>query len=213
MRIGVYGGTFNPIHFGHLRAAEEIRERFRMPEVIFVPSFIPPHKDAGDIVDPAHRLAMVNLALEGADGFSVSEVEISRRGKSYSIDTVIELKAARPEGEVTFIMGLDAFLEIETWHKYREIFGECDFIVTTRPGSDATSWADAVPATSEDAFKRTAEEEVFEHISGKKLIFTKVSSLDISATSIRKAIKSGASARFLLPESTRRYIDEHGLYK
>ncbi len=211
--MGIYGGTFNPIHLGHLRAAEEIREKFKMKKVVFVPSFIPPHKDNAEVVDPMHRLKMAGLAVTGNPFFSISEVELQRRGKSYSIDTIRQLKDQLGDDELAFIMGMDAFLEIETWYKYKEIFAECDFIVTSRPDSPAASPAKAIPEAVKGDFKKKTGANEFTHVSGRRLVFTEVSRLQISATAIRRAVRSGESIRYLLPIRVMEYIGEHGLYK
>jgi nicotinate-nucleotide adenylyltransferase len=211
--IGIYGGTFNPIHFGHLRTAEEICERFLMKEVIFIPSASPPHKDAKDIVDPMHRLKMTNLAVTGNARFSVSELETQRQGKSYSIDTVRELKRLSPDDQFAFILGIDAFLEIVTWHKYEEIFNECDFIVTTRPGVPRVSCAMAIPSPLREGFKRKKSGREFVNAAGKQIIFADVTDLNISATAIRAMVREGNSIRYLMPRRVMDYIAEHGLYK
>jgi nicotinate-nucleotide adenylyltransferase len=211
--IGLYGGTFNPIHFGHLRTAEEICGRFNMKEVVFIPSAIPPHKDKTEIIDPIHRLKMVNLAVTGNPKFSFSEIEIHRPGKSYTIDTVKALKENYPDDTLAFILGLDAFLEIETWHKHQDIFAECDFIVTSRPGAAKTSCVNAIPRAARDAFKRKGSAREFVHSSGRNLIFTEVIGLDISASRIRALVREGASIRYLLPRRVIEYIKEHDLYK
>lgn len=213
MYTGLYGGTFNPIHFGHLRTAEEIWERFRMREVIFVPSANPPHKDSRDGIDPTHRLKMVNLAITGNPNFSVSDIEYHRRGKSYSIDTVRAFREQRPDQTFAFILGLDAFLEISTWHKYEEIFAECDFIVTTRPGAAKVSCQQAFPEAVAAVMKRKGAGREFLHPSGRRVVFTEVTDLDISATAIRQMTREGRSIRYLLPIRVSQYISEHGLYK
>ena len=213
MFIGIYGGTFNPIHFGHLRAAEEICERFKMKEVVFVPSADPPHKESREIIEPIHRLKMVNLATTGNPRFSVSDAEIQRRGKSYSIDTVTELKKIRPDDDLAFIMGIDAFVEIHTWHKYQQIFSECDFIVTSRPGAGRRSCQKAIPESLREQFKRKRSGREFIHSSGRRLVFTDVTDLNISASQIRNMFNQGLSVRYLLPRRVIEYVHEHGLYK
>jgi nicotinate-nucleotide adenylyltransferase len=184
-----------------------------MKEVVFIPSYLPPHKDSKEIIEPIHRLKMVGLAITGNANFSVSEVEVFRRGKSYTFDTIRELKAARPDDEFAFIMGLDAFLEVETWYKFREIFAECDFIVTSRPGSQKTSCVQAIPDSLREAFRRKASGREFTHASGRRLIFHDVTDLNISATAIRSLVREGASPRYLLPRRVMDYIHEHQLYK
>lgn len=213
MQIGIYGGTFNPIHFGHLRAAEEICDRFKLKEVVFIPSFIPPHKESKDVVDPIHRLKMVNLAITGNPRFSLSEIEIRRTGKSYSIDTVRALRESYPDDNLAFIVGLDAFLEIQTWHKYEDILSECDFIVTSRPGSPKISCRQALPENLREGYKRKGKGREFVHGSGRRVIFSDVSDLNISGTEIRRMIREGTSIRYLLPRRVMEYIVETELYK
>lgn len=210
MQIGLYGGTFNPIHFGHLRTAEELYENFKLQQVVFIPAAIPPHKDA-DILDPIHRLKMVNLATTGNPRFGQSEVEIHRSGKSYSIDTVKQLKEEFPDSDLAFIMGMDAFVEIDTWHKYKELFTVCDFIVTNRPGEKARGTMKAFPEGIRDQFKR--KKGVFVHESGRVVHFAEVTGLDISATRIRGLVRKGRSVRYLLPRRVIEYIQENELYK
>lgn len=213
MYRGIYGGTFNPIHFGHLRTAEEICSRFKMKEVVFIPSADPPHKEAKDIIDPMHRIKMASLAITGNLNFSISDIEVHRKGKSYSIDTVRELKNQYPDDELAFILGLDAFLEIHTWHKYVEIFDECDFVVTSRPDSPKVSRKKAIPEALRGSFKQKKRGHEFVNQAGKRVIFTDVTDLDISASGIRAMIREGRSIRYLQPRRVMEYIQEHELYK
>lgn len=222
MKIGIYGGTFNPIHLGHLRTAEEICQRFALRQVIFVPSAQPPHKNSVDIVDGSHRLKMVTLATTGNPAFTVSDIELRRGGKSYSLDTVRELKRLHPEADLAFILGLDAFLEIASWHQWKQLFAEADFIVTSRPGVRPVAPARAIPQAVRKEFRRlrTASappraniRAVFRHASGKTLTFTEVTDLDISSTKLRQMIRDGISPRYLLPRRVGEYIAEHQLYQ
>jgi len=138
MRIGIMGGTFDPIHYGHLNSAEEIAEVFKMDRVIFIPAFIPPHKKKEKITDVYHRLMMTMLATLSNPRFTVSTIEIERDGYSYTIDTVNELRNSFKRGSAKnkfyFIVGVDAFKEIFTWKDSVRLLKNCDFIVTTRPG-------------------------------------------------------------------------------
>ncbi|MEI9477177.1 MAG: nicotinate-nucleotide adenylyltransferase [Deltaproteobacteria bacterium] len=136
-RIGLFGGTFNPIHLGHLRGAEDIRESFGLDRVVFLPAAIPPHKLRDDVIEPRPRLEMVKLATLANPFFSVSDVEIERSGKSYSIDTLRYFRERQPDS-FFFILGMDAFVEIETWKEYQKLFSLCNFIVMARPGSGKT---------------------------------------------------------------------------
>jgi nicotinate-nucleotide adenylyltransferase len=212
LNIGVYGGTFNPIHFGHLRAAEEVFQKFKLNRVIFVPCAKPPHKNVGEIIDPLHRLKMAILSTTGNEHFSVSDLEIVRPGKSYTILTIRELKKQNPEAVIYFILGLDAFLEINTWHKWKELFGETNFIVTTRPGSPKVAVSKIIPAEVRKQFRYAAACREFTHQSGHKVFFTEVTSLDISASAIRGMVREGRSIRYLLPRRASEYITENKLY-
>ncbi len=213
MYIGVFGGTFNPIHLGHLRTALEVLERFKMQKILFVPSSIPPHKEKHEMASTIHRLKMVNLAVTGNPNFAVSETEIHRRGKSYSIDTIRALKKEYPEDKIAFIMGIDAFMEINTWHKHREIFSECDFIVHSRGGVTKTGGLQTVPAELKSLFKKRGNSRELVHSSGNKLFFTEVTSLNISASSLREMVRGGRSIRYLTPRRVMEYIHENNLYK
>ena len=123
MRVGLFGGTFNPVHWGHLRAAEEIRVMFDLTQVIFIPTNIPPHKGSEEVIPAHHRLRMLDLAVEGNPYFFTSDVELKRPGKSYSIETISHFKHTFGEGlALFFILGIDAFLEITSWKNYQELF-------------------------------------------------------------------------------------------
>lgn len=137
MRVGVFGGTFDPIHNGHLRVAEEIRESFSLDRVYFVPVFIPPHKQHRRISDVADRLAMVRRAIRGNHFFRASDVEAARGGVSYTIDTVQGME--RKFGELFYLIGIDAFFEIHTWHRYAELFHHTNFVVMVRPSTKKKS--------------------------------------------------------------------------
>ncbi|OGP58454.1 MAG: nicotinate (nicotinamide) nucleotide adenylyltransferase [Deltaproteobacteria bacterium RBG_13_61_14] len=243
MKIGIYGGTFNPIHLGHLRTAEEIRQRFGLREIIFVPSAQPPHKVSPDIVDGSHRLKMVALAITGNPAFSVSDLEVRRGGKSYSLETLRELKPLHPESDLAFILGLDAFLEINTWHQWEQLFAEAEFIVTSRPGTPRVAPTKAIPEAVRKEFRhakgagalggagaRSAElpsaralraegtaesltRATFVHTSGKTLTFTEVTGLDISSKKLRQMVRDSVSPRYLIPRRVGEYIAEHQLYQ
>jgi nicotinate-nucleotide adenylyltransferase len=212
MRIGILGGTFNPIHLAHLRSAEEVREAQRLDRVLFVPSARPPHKPAGGLAPPAHRLAMVRLAIVGNPYFRVSTLEIDRGGRSYSIDTLRALHTALPGAHFSFIIGLDAFREIDTWKECRSLFSLCDLIVTSRPPHRQLPRRAALPVAVRSDFCYRPGQRTFEHQEGTRIIFQPVSDLDISASSIRQHLGRGASIRYLVPHSVERYIKRHRLY-
>ncbi|MBN1571658.1 MAG: nicotinate-nucleotide adenylyltransferase [Deltaproteobacteria bacterium] len=214
-KIGIVGGTFNPIHLGHLRSAEENREAFDLFRVIFVPSAEPPHK-AGNIIDAKHRYRMVKRAIAANHSFSASDLEIKRGGKSYTIDTLIHYKELVGEtGEIYFIIGLDAFREIGSWMRFRELFEYAHFVVTDRPDAGSKNPKFTIPGEIKSAFKKGAGGRggFWTHTSGSKLYFQDISALDISSTTVRRLVKEGRSISYLVPESVEKYINKRGLYR
>ncbi|HEX7407916.1 MAG TPA: nicotinate-nucleotide adenylyltransferase [Candidatus Binatia bacterium] len=209
-RIGIFGGTFNPIHLAHLRSAEEVREAQRLDRILFIPSATPPHKRKQGLVSAAHRLAMARLAISGNPYFRVSTIEIERPGHSYSVDTLRALHARLPRASFSFIMGADAFGEIETWKEYEGIFGLCDLVVTSRPPVHEPQLREALPVAVRSQFWYS--EGQLEHRTGNRIIFQRISDLDISASCIRQRLGRGLSIRYLVPISVERYIARHGLY-
>lgn len=214
MRVGLFGGTFNPIHLGHLRSAEEVRELFNLKQVIFIPSANPPHKQGKDIISPIHRMEMVNIAIEENQSFSVSDIEIKRQGKSYSIETIDHIRQIN-DSDLTlfFIIGIDAFTEISTWKDYTNLFSRCNFVVTTRPGYSLTNLEIVLPADVAGNFTYSSKEDRFIHPSNFSLYFRDITNLDISSSVVRKRIKENRSVRYFLPEKVIEYIQGHGLYK
>jgi len=211
-RIGLFGGTFNPIHLGHLLGAEEIRNTFGLDEVIFIPSAIPPHKDLNEIIDVKHRLEMVRLATASNLFFSISDVELSRPGKSYSIDT-IRYFCRKNNRDLFFILGREAFVEIETWKDYQDLFTLCHFIVMTRPGFQKTPVALQLPQSLTPVFQYDIETMVWTHISGYHLYFKEISFLDISSTRVRQLIERRESIGHWVPPEVEAYIQNQGLYQ
>jgi nicotinate-nucleotide adenylyltransferase len=136
VRLGLFGGTFNPIHIGHLRAAVEVREAFNLDKLLLIPSASPPHKNAGDIASAEDRLEMVRLAVKGTPYLEASDVELARSGLSYTIETLRYFQGHfGPGSTIHFIVGVDAFSEITTWKSYKQLFATAHFIVMTRPGA------------------------------------------------------------------------------
>jgi nicotinate-nucleotide adenylyltransferase len=209
-RVGIFGGTFNPIHVAHLRSAEEVREAQRLDRVLFIPSATPPHKRNHGLVSAEHRLAMVRLAIAGNPYFAVSTIEIDRPGRSYSVDTLRALRARMPGVSFAFIMGLDAFREIDTWKEYDRVFELADLVVTSRPPLGEPELRRALPvAVRARVCYRGGQ---LEHRTGNRIIFQPVSDLDISASAIRQRCRRGFSIRYLVPAAVERYITRHGLY-
>ncbi|MFN8625849.1 MAG: nicotinate-nucleotide adenylyltransferase [Candidatus Binatia bacterium] len=209
-RIGILGGTFNPIHLGHLRSAEEVREAQGLDRVLFIPSASPPHKRRAGLASAAHRLAMVRRAVAGNPFFKVSTIEIERHGRSYSVDTLRALRARMPGAAFSFIMGLDAFREIDTWKHHEAIFELCDVLVTSRPPTAETVLFDLLPVAVRDQFCYPDDE--LTHRTGNRILFQRISGLDISASSIRERVAAGLSIRYLVPTAVERYIARHSLY-
>lgn len=212
MRIGVFGGTFDPIHYGHLRLAEEARERFGLEVVMFLPACVPPHKTTRRVAPAAHRLEMVRKAVAGNPAFQVSDLECSRPGASYSVESLRLLKGIKgPEAELFFLVGLDAFLCIHTWKAYPELFAVSNWIVLGRAGF-GPSGKKALPARLSRIFHYDPKERAWVHPSGHRVFFRGFRSLEISGTEIRSLLESGRSVRYLVPEEVADYIKLHGLY-
>ncbi|HZR83194.1 MAG TPA: nicotinate-nucleotide adenylyltransferase [Candidatus Binatia bacterium] len=217
-RIGLQGGSFNPVHFGHLRAAEEVRERLGLAEVWLVLAANPPHKRRGDVADAADRLRMLELALRSAPGLRIETCEIARSGPSYTIDTIHALGAAHPGCEFCLILGADAFREIDSWHRWEDLVASCDLVVTSRPPDAVASGPDALaaigaPIAVRRAFWYDEKREWFRHPSGRRLEFVPVTALDISASQLRDLVRAGRSIRFLTDPEVVAYIAERGLYR
>ena len=212
MKIGLFGGTFNPVHLGHLRAAEEVREKFGLEKTIFIPAHVPPHKK--DSAVPAqHRFEMVRAALEDNPYFAVSDIELRRQGNSYSFDTIGHFTCEYgPDAELFFIMGIDAFREIHTWKQYPEFFSLCNFVVMSRPGRHETEPEKNIPDDFPAMFSFNPDGRFYEHLSGRRVYFSGISLLDISSTGVRQAVRDGRSVKYLVPDSVAGYILSHNLY-
>jgi nicotinate-nucleotide adenylyltransferase len=214
-RIGLLGGTFNPVHEGHLRAAEEVRLRSGLSRVLFIPSYIPPHKQTTDMASPEDRYAMVELALRSHPEMEVSSLEIEARERSYSIITLNKLKAVFSDAWIFFIVGIDAFLEIETWKSYREVLEQCHFIVISRPGFDLARAREALPLEYADKIRDCGGagsiEEKF--LSRFRIFLVMINALDISSSDIRARVKAGRTIHGLVPESVEGYIRMKNLYQ
>lgn len=210
-RIGFFGGTFDPVHFAHLRAALEVAEALDLPEIRFVPARVPPHK-LGEPVTPAeHRVAMLRLAIRGERRFRVDLRELEREGPSYTIDTVRSYLA---EGLYpTFLMGLDSYLELATWHDYAALLAACDHVVMTRPGYEAQPLEKTVPLAVARRFWYDPGLSGYRHEGGSVLRFVPVTRMEISSTRIREAAAAGRSIAYLVPRAVERYIRAQKLYR
>ncbi len=212
--IGIFGGTFDPIHLGHLRAAEEVREAQGLDELRLVPAALPPHKTRPGISDPIHRLRMTELAAAGVPGFRVWDVELARAGPSYSVDTVRTLRdEVGPATRIVFAVGRDTFAEFHTWHEYLAIFPLCDIVVVTRPPWPGTLALDDIPVAARSGFRYETASGCLRHVSGRGVSLQRITALDISATTIRALVARQRSIRFLVSPAVEAYIHEHGLYR
>ena len=214
MQIGILGGTFNPIHMGHLVIAEEAREAFSLKKVIFIPARIPPHKDVAPVISPEHRVRMVELAIADNPYFEVSDVELRREGPSYSVDTLRQLHTSfRGEAEFNFIVGWDSFEEITTWKDYRELFHLANFIVTNRYEYRSTAFEGLMPIEIRDSFCYDRARRRYVHRSGHFVAYLDTPLIDISSTDVRRRIREGRTVRYLLPPRVVEYIERKGLYR
>ena len=212
-RLGLFGGTFNPIHYGHLRAGEEVCQALNLTGLWFMPAAHPPHK-AGEVTPFAVRLEMTRLALEDHPVMEVSDIEGRRPGKSYSIETLRQLREELgPAWELYFILGLDAILEIPTWKDFRELFTLSHIVVMDRPGYDRSRLETVLLQEVDPQFRPLPEGAGFRHPSGHQVLTLGTTLLDISATLIRRLVRQGESIRYLLPEAVREYIINHKLFR
>jgi nicotinate-nucleotide adenylyltransferase len=224
VRLGIIGGTFNPIHYGHLAAANEVCDVFALDSVVFVPAAVPPHKDLSTIIDPRHRLMMTILATISHPRFAVSSVEIDRAGASYTVDTIAQLKDVYQEQKaVYFIVGVDAFADIATWRQPDVLLGSCHTIVTSRPGYDFhglvhTTLRQVSALYPHAGFDPMAPGQMLGgagfQVRGTtyRVYLQEVSGLNISSTEIRQRMKTGRSIRYLVPDSVDAYIQKCQLY-
>ncbi len=220
MRIGLFGGTFNPVHLGHLRAAVEVREGFELDEIFLIPAALPPHKVSGEVAASADRLRMLNLALGADSGLKVSDVELNRSGPSYTIDTVHHFKQTLPaETRLHLIMGLDAFLEIDTWKSYRELLTQIPLIVINRPNAgrrmSGVPWKimdDYLAAKLSAGYSFSGSRSGYLAKGQQPIYVFEVTALDISSTGIRRLIGKKRSINYLVPPKVAEYIRTKGIY-
>jgi nicotinate-nucleotide adenylyltransferase len=212
MRIGLMGGTFNPIHLAHLRIAEEARELCVLDRVLFIPVADPPHKPLAGEVSFAQRCEMVRLAIAGNPAFELSDIEGRRGGKSYSIDTITAFRSEYPDAEFYFIIGSDSFLELGLWRRYTDIVRSCNLIVVERPGRQVSDPLSALPPTLREELCYTPASRCLEHAAGTCIHFFAGCLLDISSSEIRRLVAAGKSITYLVPPKVEAYIKEQRIY-
>ncbi|MCX7924500.1 MAG: nicotinate-nucleotide adenylyltransferase [Fimbriimonadales bacterium] len=195
MRLALFGGTFDPVHYGHLRLAEEACEAANLERVLFTPAFVSPFRTAERLSDSAHRLQMLRLAVQDNPRFEVSELEIQRGGVSYTIDTIRLLRTHYPDAEMFLIMGADALQGFTAWREPDAIAQECRLLVGVRPGYDLQATLERLPAPIRQSVQPVL-----------------MTPLGISASDIRRRVRQGLSIRYLTPPHVIEYIQQHRLY-
>ena len=221
--VGLMGGTFDPIHYGHLITAEEIRETFGLEKLFFIPAYLPPHKEGGKLSSSLHRYHMVVLATLDNDYFAVSPIELLSKDKSYTIDTITKLKEFLPaDCSLFFITGIDSFKEIDTWKEPQRLLESCHFIINSRPGYDLIGILETLsPSLMEKVVTITPETPFRAYLlsspeaqQGKTFIFLiKTTPVDISSTEIRQRVRENRTIKYIVPESIARYIIKNRLYR
>lgn len=196
-RVGVFGGTFDPIHIGHLAAADDAAAQLRLERVLFVPNHVPPHKRDRRVSAPADRVAMVELAIADNPRFELSLVEIERDGPSYTLDTMRVLREQLPDTELLFLAGCDALNDLHTWHEPATLLAEFDLAFLARPDPPSVTW-----------------ETVHEQFPGieERIAIVSIPALEISGHAIRRRVRDGRPIRYYVPVDVERYIRVHRLY-
>ena len=215
MRIGIFGGTFNPIHKGHVKAALEVQKTSLLDKVLLIPSYIPPHKGSPDVAPPSDRLQMVKLAVASYPQFVPSPIEIEAKGKSYSILTLAKLKKQFPDTVMFFILGVDAFLEIDTWREYRKVLEQCHFIVISRPGYDLDEAKKLLKGNYAERMVQVSETTKLDKLMLQryKIFLLSIDAMDMASRDIRKKVKMGKSISGLVVEAVEKYIQTNKLYQ
>lgn len=220
IRLGIFGGSFNPIHNGHLAVARQAHEILKLDRTLFIPTGDPPHKQDGALAPAHHRYEMVRLAIAGTPAFDLSNIEIARQGKSYSIDTVRELQRQYgPATDLFFLIGLDAFLDLPSWREPDALLAACSFVVISRPGQSFKALAtlpflrDITPEQLASLDTGALDRLDLPLSSGQTIICLPLPPSPISASDIRQRIQRGAMLANLLPPSVESYILHKQLYR
>ena len=216
-RLGILGGTFDPVHVGHIDAALAALDALALDRVLILPSGTPPHRSVQPLASRFHRFAMTALAVTGVAGLMVSDLEIGATGPCYTFDTLVRLqRTGLAATQIFFITGADAFAEIETWNRYPHVLEMAHFVVVSRPGSMATALPSKLPAVA--ARMLTAATAVAPTVPGVAnastvgIVLVDAPTRDVSSTEIRRRIETGESIADLVPAAVNTYIEQHGLY-
>jgi nicotinate-nucleotide adenylyltransferase len=208
-KIGVFGGTFDPVHLGHLRAAEEFAEGMELSRVHMLVSASPPHREAPPRASALDRFEMLRTAVDGNTRLEASDLEIRRSGPSYTLDTLKEIRELEGDVEIYLALGADAYAEIETWHRPREVLDLAHVVVLTRPGFEVDLLG-PLPGEIRDGCRKAGPFYAIGRFSTLRSMV--VTEMDISASRIRQLVASGRSIRYLVHDEVERYIREKGLY-
>jgi nicotinate-nucleotide adenylyltransferase len=212
--IGILGGTFDPIHFGHLRLAQEVAEQLRLAEVRFMPGGTPPHR-AAPVASAAHRLAMVRLAVAGNALFTVDARETMSEAPAYTVDTLTALRSEVGAAQsLVLLLGADAFLDLAAWSRWHRLFDLAHIAVAYRPGFPVDTWQSRMPQPLAAEYNARLMHQPFSvHVApAGGIVVVPIAALDISATMIREATRRGRNSRYLLPDSIYQYMQEHEIY-
>ena len=207
--IGILGGTFDPVHFGHLRPALEIQQALGLDEVRLIPCHLPPHRSP-PVASSGQRIRLLEAAVKNYPEFLIDRRELVREGPSYTFDTLASLREERPGGSFCLLIGMDAFRELPTWHRWNELIELCHMIVMTRPGSDVPQQGKLANFIHGHQVREVAG---LRDRQAGGLLFLPVTQLEISATRIRELLSTGGSAGFLVPEAVLEIIRQEGLYQ
>jgi nicotinate-nucleotide adenylyltransferase len=205
MRIGIYGGSFNPVHLGHLIAAECCREQARLDRVLFMPAATPPHKQGQLLADAADRVAMLTLAVGGHEAFAVSTIEVDRGGVSYTVDTLAVLAERHPHDTLALVLGPDALAQLPTWREPRTIADRCELVAVERERLDD------VATIARDA--RLADLLGQERLAALIASPVRMPAIGVRASDLRAAVAAGTSIRYRTPRAVEAFITSHGLYR
>lgn len=198
--IGIMGGTFNPIHYGHLLMCEFIREEFKLDKILFIPAQAPPHKEITAIANAQHRLEMVRLAISNNPNFEVSDIEMKRAGASYTVETLMALKAQYgQETNLKLLIGADSLVQIKSWKNYKKIFELADIIIAKRPDTKDLVLNQAMSSLMAEGYQQ--------------LFLSKAIAYDYSSTEIRERVRRHLSIRYWVPEQVDAYIKNYELYR
>ena len=207
--IGVFGGTFDPVHYGHLRPLLEVKEALGLDEVRLIPSCIPPHRGV-PAATPEQRLSMLQLALGDTPGFVIDERELRRGGRSFMVDTLQSLRDGMGNESLSLILGMDAFSTLDSWYRWQQLIELAHIVVMQRPGRRLPQSGAVAALVAE---RRVREVSLLQQSPAGQILFQNITQLGIAATEIRSMLAKKGDVRFLMPEPVRQYIVENQLYR